>query len=438
VSLHWNNAQIGNAVIPSFNMSNGKFHRVQVVVWFSNNNAYVTLRLTPNIHDDPGQTETVLQSVFIPGVAPYQSRVAFGARTGGAWAAHDLDNIDVQFNSYSGAAAGLSMLLLPAGEFGNSGPGSTLGNFTDAPLVPGTLAVDIAFNPSNLVNDLSLYWDGVRAGAVNLPAQALVLDNDKFHHVRLQLDRVDEGAYATLTLTPDSLGNPLPPLNVFSNWFIPGVSLASSRLEFAGRNGGLRTKLDLDNVVTRYDRLVPILLAPGETILVVHNAQAFISRYGSGPRIAGEFSGSLSDAGEKLVLTGPLGEPILDFNYSPAWYPITDGGGYSLEVVRTDADPGAWDSQDNWRASARPGGSPGTVDSLPSGIDLSISIISGQFLRLAWPSGEGNSSLWSTPALDRSSAWTQVTNLPVLISNRWVITLPLTNTAAFYRLLATP
>src|SRR5206468_1460319 len=33
VSLHWNGAQIGNAVTPSFDISNGKFHRAQIVVW---------------------------------------------------------------------------------------------------------------------------------------------------------------------------------------------------------------------------------------------------------------------------------------------------------------------------------------------------------------------------------------------------------------------
>jgi hypothetical protein len=44
VSLHWNNAQPGNAVTPSFNMSNSRFHRAQVIVWFSAGNAYVAER----------------------------------------------------------------------------------------------------------------------------------------------------------------------------------------------------------------------------------------------------------------------------------------------------------------------------------------------------------------------------------------------------------
>jgi hypothetical protein len=50
VSLHWNGAQVGTAVTPSFSLSSGKFHRAQVIVWFSGNNAYVTVRLTPDIN----------------------------------------------------------------------------------------------------------------------------------------------------------------------------------------------------------------------------------------------------------------------------------------------------------------------------------------------------------------------------------------------------
>ena len=75
------------------------------------------------------------------------------------------------------------------------------------------------------------------------------------------------------------------------------------------------------------------MLNPGESIVVVHNRAAFISRYGTGIRVAGEYSGSLDNAGDDLTLLGPLGEPILDFSYDPSWYPITDGGGFSLVAV---------------------------------------------------------------------------------------------------------
>ena len=83
-----------------------------------------------------------------------------------------------------------------------------------------------------------------------------------------------------------------------------------------------------------------MLLNPGESIVVVHNRAAFISRYGTGIRVAGEFSGSLDNAGESLTLLGPLGEPILDFSYDPSWYPITDGGGFSLVAADLTAPAG--------------------------------------------------------------------------------------------------
>ena len=341
VSLHWNGAQIGNAAIPSFTLSSGKFHRAQVLVQFSGANAYGTVRLTPDINGSPGPTDTVFQNVLLPGASAYSSRVAFGARTGGAWAAHDLDNVNVQYSANAAAAAGLSMLILPTAQFGTNGPGTTLSAFTDLPLVTNALALDFAFSPSNLFNDASLYWNGASVLDAGLTPSTLDLDAGVFHHARLQLDATSGGAYAALTLTPNSLGTSGAPLNVFSNWFIPGAALGNSRIEFAARNGGLTSKVDLDNVLAGFQSLAPLLLNPGESIVVVHNLAAFVSRYGTGIRVAGQFSGSLNNAGEDLTLTGPLGEPILDFSYDPAWYPATDGGGFSLVAVDPNAPPSA-------------------------------------------------------------------------------------------------
>ncbi len=375
ISLHWNGAQVGNAFIPSFHMANGKFHRAQVIVWFVASHAYVTARLTPDINGTPGPTETVLQNALIVGAAPYPARVAFGARTGGLWATHDLDNVTVQFTQNQAAAAGVSLLFLPVSRFGPSGPGTTLATFTDWPLAPDTLALDLAFNPWNLANNVSLYWNGAPAGSITLPAGTLQLGDGVFHHARLQLDALGGGACATATLTPNSLGTPGAPVNVFSNLFIPGVTLGNSRLEFAARNGGLAAKLDLDNVQGAFQALVPLLLDPGQSIVVVHNLAAFASRYGTGARVAGQFSGSLDTAGQPLVLLGPVGEPILDFSWDPAWYPITDGGGFSLVAVDPNAPLVAWGLAGNWRPSSRargfarrrgPAPAPGHVDRQPA------------------------------------------------------------------------
>jgi hypothetical protein len=438
ISLHWNGAEIGNGVTPSFRMASGRFHRAQVIVFFSGNNAYVTVRLTPDINGTPGPTETVLQNALIPGVAPYQSRAAFGARTGGLWATHDIDNVNVQFGQNLAAVAGLSMLFLPVSQFGGSGPGSTLAAFTDSPLVTNTLALDLAFNPSNLANDVAIDWNGTVARSTSVPAAALDLDSGVFHHARLQLDAGSGGAYATFTLTPNSLGLAGTPLNVLSNQFISGPVLGNTRLEFAGRNGGLMSRLDLDNVQATFLSLAPILLNPGESIVVVHNLAAFTSRYGSGVRVAGEFSGSLANEGEALTLLGPLGEPILDFSYNPAWYPITDGGGFSLVAVDPAAPPSAWGLASNWRPSSELGGSPGLGDLSPPPASLSFILPpAGNGLTLAWPAASGNFNLYCATTLASPSQWAAVTNMPVLSGDLWMVTLsPPAVGSCFYRLQA--
>jgi hypothetical protein len=437
LSLHWNNAQIGNAVTPSFDLSNGRFHRAQVIIWFSGGNAYVTVRLTPDVNGTPGATETVLQNALIPGVAPYQSRVAFGARTGGAWAAHDLDNVSVEYSSNAAAAAGLSLLVLPVAQFGTTGPGTSLATFTDFPLVTNAFALDLAFNPSNLVNDVSLYWNTAQAATVSLPVTNLDLDAGVFHYARLQLDSSEGGAYATVTLTPNSLGAPGASLTVISNRFIPGGVVGNSRLELAARNGGLTARVDLENVLGNFQVFSPMLLSPGEYIVVVRNLTAFTSRYGTGIRVAGEYSGSLNNAGDRLSLLGPVGEPILDFSYDPTWFPITDGGGHSLVVVDPFAPPSSWGLAQQWRPSTEADGSPGAADPvLP--VSLTIALLSESTVSVTWPAAASGFELYSTLAMSSSDQWARVTNAPVLLNDQWVVILsPLTNTTSFYRLQTT-
>jgi len=104
------------------------------------------------------------------------------------------------------------------------------------------------------------------------------------------------------------------------------------------------------------------VLAAGQRMLLVRNRAAFESRYGTGNPIAGEFAGKLGNRGQRLVLTGPLQEPMLDFSYEADWYPITDGAGFSLVVTDENAPPGVWRQETQWRASSAANGSPGQAD----------------------------------------------------------------------------
>ena len=85
--------------------------------------------------------------------------------------------------------------------------------------------------------------------------------------------------------------------------------------------------------------------------------------------MAGNFIGGLSDVGEKIVLSGPGpglggtgGPTLLEFTYSDAWQPATDGDGWSLVIRDPAAPPEMWKSELAWRRSASAGGSPGAAD----------------------------------------------------------------------------
>jgi hypothetical protein len=104
-------------------------------------------------------------------------------------------------------------------------------------------------------------------------------------------------------------------------------------------------------------------LAAGQYVLVVKDVEAFAARYGTDSNIAGEYSGSLNNAGERIELQDAIGQTILNFRYSDGWYDITDGMDFSLTIIDpTAADPNQWDSKSAWRPSAEAGGSPGRDD----------------------------------------------------------------------------
>lgn len=108
-------------------------------------------------------------------------------------------------------------------------------------------------------------------------------------------------------------------------------------------------------------------LAPGARALVVRNLAAFAAAYGSGLPVAGEYrlndENNLSNSGERIKLSYGTGITLRDFTYAdlPPWPASADGGGFSLVLI----EPGTLPDHTvagNWRASAQPGGNPGTTD----------------------------------------------------------------------------
>ncbi|HEX7069244.1 MAG TPA: lamin tail domain-containing protein, partial [Rhodothermales bacterium] len=104
----------------------------------------------------------------------------------------------------------------------------------------------------------------------------------------------------------------------------------------------------------------PGTLGPGNRIVVVSNRDAFQTRYGSFPNVAGIYSGQLSNGGEQIRLVAANGEVLFDVTYSDdrPWPTRADGGGSSLELIDPDGDA---NDVSNWRASAMYLGTPAGV-----------------------------------------------------------------------------
>ncbi|MGJ8696903.1 MAG: lamin tail domain-containing protein [Verrucomicrobiaceae bacterium] len=100
-------------------------------------------------------------------------------------------------------------------------------------------------------------------------------------------------------------------------------------------------------------------LAPGQRVIVVANQAAFELRYGNLLPVVGQFTGNLNNAGEQLQIVDAVGENVLEFSYSDAWYPQTDGTGYSLVLLNpTGTAVTDFDLAPNWGISQFVGGDP--------------------------------------------------------------------------------
>ncbi len=101
-----------------------------------------------------------------------------------------------------------------------------------------------------------------------------------------------------------------------------------------------------------------MVLEAGQYVLVVADLASFQAAYGKNINVAGQYSGSLSNGGEEIVLSIPLPmeAAILRFDYNDTWYATTDGGGDSLVIKDVFAPPAAWGKEESWQpATPTPG-----------------------------------------------------------------------------------
>ncbi|MBN1133119.1 MAG: lamin tail domain-containing protein [Bacteroidales bacterium] len=101
----------------------------------------------------------------------------------------------------------------------------------------------------------------------------------------------------------------------------------------------------------------------GEFIVLASDEKGFSSHYGFPP--SGEYSGSLDNGGEWIILAGPDGDTLctLRYNDRAPWPLEADGTGYSLVPVNRNPS-GDQNNPYLWRASFEIGGSPGRDDTI--------------------------------------------------------------------------
>lgn len=74
---------------------------------------------------------------------------------------------------------------------------------------------------------------------------------------------------------------------------------------------------------------------------------------------------------------------------------------------------------------------------LPNTVALQARMVNGQ-LQLSWPVNPNGWMLQYTPSLSASGAWTDVAAGPVVVGSYYVVTVPISGKAGFYRLVAAP
>ncbi len=176
---------------------------------------------------------------------------------------------------------------------------------------------------------------------------------------------------------PDNAAALVDNLRVSEVMFNPPAGSDYEFVELSNRSPDLALDLNGVNFTAGIDFTFPLgtLLPPESRLLVVKatDVAAFRAHYGLATNVslAGPYSGSLANEGEKLELkTGAGGTAIFSFTYGDGrgWPVAATGAGHSLvPLARADAGQatGALDYPGNWRASAFLGGSPGSDDPSP-------------------------------------------------------------------------
>ena len=248
------------------------------------------------------------------------------------------NTIAVEIHQASGSSSDIRLDMVLRGETEQGGGGDNVTDpfFLAAPTLLRARAFQSGTGEWSALNEATFTIDTVPADATNL-----VVSEFHYHpanptgpgELAVSADRDDYEFLELLNIGADAL-------DLAGVWFADGINFAFP------------------------DRVV---LPAGGRVLLIRDRGAFEARYGQPTVDAYEYTGRLSNDGERLRLLGATSETIQDyvFNDQLPWPTEADGGGASLILVDPASGP-AHSEATSWTASRNAGGSPGGPE--PTGI----------------------------------------------------------------------
>ncbi len=249
--------------------------------------------------------------------------------------------------------------------------GAAFSTAADEALLEGTGWIDIReLRRAGSQDSLSLTWTTDTKWRTVLPL------NRGENTISLEARSYDGTLLGTRTIT---ITNTLPPVNpcdclrITELHYHPAgpatpaelaASTSASDFEFLEVKNLAGSPISLKGVHTTagVDFTFPdtALLGGNQYAVIVRKRSAFEARYGPGINILGEYpTDAFSNGGETVTLTDATGGIIQSFSYSDAWFPHTDGPGWSMVAAAENALTPNLNQPAAWAISAQIHGNPG-------------------------------------------------------------------------------
>ncbi len=215
-------------------------------------------------------------------------------------------------------------------------------------------------------NDPRLWGGGTAPSATNTPL-SFTLGGSRQIKARIK----DGGNWSALNEATFAVGPVVENLRITEMMYHPqdtGDPINDPNAEFIelkNISGSATINLNLVKFTDGTDFTFSVIdLSPGQYIVVAKDLTVFASKYPGFPgTVVGPYIGRLNNAGERIELQDAVGQVILNFAFKDGWYHITDGNGFSLNIIDpTNPDPNSWEYNEYWQAGSVIKGTPGADD----------------------------------------------------------------------------